>query len=206
MREKQSSPLYNLADVLNALKEIHQDIKLISTEIVVVSDWVRWKCRYGCRAYGKHLCCPPYAPTPDETRRLLADYKFAVLARFHPVPTPGYEPKRLHHYLWDSLTLLHKTIFELERRAFLMGCYKAFGMGAMPCTFCETCVAEEKISRGEAPSVADAILCRHKDIMRPSAEACGIDLFATLRNAGYDVKVLRSYHERFSLFGLVLLD
>lgn len=202
----QQSLRIDLDEVLGSLKEIHQDIRLISTEIVVVGEWVRWKCRYGCRAYGKHLCCPPYAPEPEETRRLLEDYDFAVLARFSPTPTPGYEPRRLHHYLWDSLTSLHKTIFELERQAFLMGCYKAFGMGAMPCTFCETCVAEEKIARGEAPAPADAVLCRHKEMMRPSLEACGIDVFATLRNAGYDLKVLRSYQERFSLFGMVLLD
>lgn len=196
----------DLDEVFLKLKEVHKDINLISTGIVVVGDWVRWKCRYGCRAYGKHLCCPPYAPTPEETRRMLADYDFALLARFVPTPTPGYEPRRLHHYLRDSLTALHKTIFELEREAFLMGCYKAFGMGAMPCTFCETCVAEEKIAKGEAPAPTEVILCRHKEMMRPSPEACGIDVFATLRNAGYDLKVLRSYQERFSLFGMVLLD
>ncbi|HOK57872.1 DUF2284 domain-containing protein [Methanothrix sp.] len=205
MRDRHSLRI-DFDEVLSKLKEIHPDIRLISTKIVIVGEWVRWKCRYGCRAYGKHLCCPPYAPSPEETRRMLEDYDFAVLARFSPTPTPGYEPRRLHHYLWDSLTALHKTIFELERQAFLMGCYKAFGMGAMPCTFCETCIAEEKIARGEAPAPMDAVLCRHKEMMRPSLEACGIDVFATLRNAGCDLSVLRSYQERFSLFGMVLLD
>jgi hypothetical protein len=37
-------------------------------------------------------------------------------------------------------------------------------------------------------------------------EACGIDVFKTLDNAGYDPKVLNDYAERLELFGMVLLD
>ena len=38
--------------------------KEISPDDIVVSPWVRFKCRYGCKGYGKHLGCPLYAPTP----------------------------------------------------------------------------------------------------------------------------------------------
>lgn len=30
------------------LRSIHPDIRLISTDAIVVADWVRLKCRYGC--------------------------------------------------------------------------------------------------------------------------------------------------------------
>lgn len=68
--------------LLEGLKEIHSDIKLISTDKIEVAEWVRWKCRYGCKAYGKHLTCPPYTPTPDETRKLINGYEKAVIEEF----------------------------------------------------------------------------------------------------------------------------
>jgi len=72
----------NIDDLLSELKSIHEDLYPISTEIIVVADWVRLKCKYGCENYGKHLCCPPFTPTPDETRAVLSEYRHAVLARF----------------------------------------------------------------------------------------------------------------------------
>lgn len=192
--------------LISELKKVHQDLKLISTDIIVVADWVRFKCRYGCRAYGKHLCCPPFAPTVDETSRMISEYRHAALVKFDAEPQLELLPQHTHHALWDSITKMHKTIYELERKAFLNGCYKAFGMGALPCTLCESCIIGEKLELNEKIDPLDALRCRHKDIMRPSMEACGIDVFKTLENAGYDPKVLKDYSERVELFGLVLLD
>ena len=45
--------------------------KVISPQTVVTAEWVRFKCQYGCGGYGKRLTCPPYSPTPDETRKIL---------------------------------------------------------------------------------------------------------------------------------------
>jgi hypothetical protein len=92
----------NLDTFISDLRSIHQDIKLISTDTIVVADWVRFKCRYSCRAYGKHLCCPPYAPTPEEMRWVVAEYKTAILARFKTLPGPVTDPKHTHHYLIGS--------------------------------------------------------------------------------------------------------
>jgi hypothetical protein len=36
-------------------------------------------------------------------------------------------------------------------------------------------------------------------------EACGIDVYATARNAGYELKVVTSYEEEPTFFGLLLL-
>ena len=196
----------DLNNLLLNLQSIHQDIKSISADKIVVADWVRLKCRYGCRAYGKHLCCPPYAPAPEEMRRVVGEYEIAILARFEAAPGPGDDPKHLHHYLWNSISHLHKTVYELEKKAFLSGYYKALGFYAMPCTMCETCVIEEKLFKGEEISPLDPLRCRHKDLMRPSMEACGVDVFKTLENAGYSPRVLKSYRESLALFGMVLLE
>lgn len=196
----------DLGEVLPGLKALHEDLTPISSGIVVVADWVRWKCRFGCRGYGKHLCCPPYSPTPQETRAMLSSYRHAVLVRFQAEPDRDLLPGHPHHALWGSVTALHRTIFELERRAFLSGCHKAFGMGALPCTLCERCVAEERLEEDRTVTEILDARCRHKDLMRPSMEACGIDVFQTLRNAGFGPEVLKDYAERVELFGMVLLD
>jgi len=196
----------NLDAILSELKLVHPDLKLISTDIVVISDWVRFKCRYGCRAYGKHLCCPPFAPTPEETRRVVSEYRYAALARFEAEPNIDLLPEHTHHALWESVTKMHRAVYELERRALLSGYYKAFGMGALPCTLCESCVIEEKLDKNETVFELDVLKCRHREIMRPSMEACGIDVFKTLDNAGYSPKVLNDYSQRLQLFGMVLLD
>jgi predicted metal-binding protein len=195
-----------LQELLSELGKVHPDLKLISAGLVVVGEWVRWKCRYGCRAYGKHFCCPPFAPRPEETRRMLSEYRYAVLARVQAQAELELLPEHPHRALWSSLELIHRTIFQLERAAFLQGYYRAFGMGALPCTLCPTCVAEEMREKGEALGEMDVLRCRHKDIMRPSLEACGIDVFQTLENAGYAPAVFKDYAHRLELFGLVLLE
>ena len=64
--------LQELAGKKNA--RIHE----ILPDEIVVSEWVRWKCQFGCKGYAKHLSCPPYVPGPDRTRKLLKDYMKAI--------------------------------------------------------------------------------------------------------------------------------
>jgi len=56
-------------------KKKKADIYPVSPDDVVVSEWVRWKCMFGCKGYGKHLSCPPYVPGPEDTRKMLKEYK-----------------------------------------------------------------------------------------------------------------------------------
>jgi len=98
--------------------------KLISPKDVVTGSWVRWKCQFGCDGYGSSLCCPPRTPTPAETRRVLDEYKSAILFE-----AGRGEPK--------------KIAAALEREVFLSGYYKAFGLGAGPCRLCKECAFDE---------------------------------------------------------------
>ncbi|NYT01680.1 MAG: DUF2284 domain-containing protein [Methanosarcinales archaeon] len=195
----------NQDELMEVLGAVHGDIRPISADQIVVSDWVRFKCRYGCPNFGRRLCCPPYSPTPEETRRALKDYQLGVVARFETDP-PSTDPSVGMDHMHESLMDIQKTVHELERQAFVSGCYKAFAMSPLPCRMCQTCVAGERLERDEAPVLTDAVRCRHRETMRPSMEACGIDVFKTLENIGYDLKVLKSRQERPVLFGLVLLD
>ena len=56
--------------------------KVIPAADIVVENRVPLKCRAGCIGYGKKLTCPPYVPTPDEFRKILAEYRYALLVKF----------------------------------------------------------------------------------------------------------------------------
>ncbi len=192
-----------LDTLLEELRGVHSDYKLISADKIEVAEWARWKCRYGCKAYGKHLSCPPYVPSVEETRKLIACYERAIIARFDAKPNPNVPPAHIHHYLWDAIKEMHDTMFEFERHAFLAGYYKAFVMGALPCAYCDDCLPERA---GFVLDQASKRLCEQQQRMRPSMEACGIDVFKTVRNAGYELEVLTSYDEPITFFGLLLLE
>jgi len=65
------------------------------------------------------------------------------------------------------------------------------GMGAGPCRLCNDCNLKGA--------------CRHREMARPSMEACGIDVFTTARNNGFKIETLDSTRCRANYFGLVLI-
>jgi len=161
-----------------AIKLGAADARPIKADDIVISDWVRLKCQYGCDGYGKRLTCPPYSPRPEEFRRILEGYESAMLLRF--------EPGRPNHD-WRSP---HEAVVKLEREAFLKGYYSAFGLACGPCPHCDKCNLEK---------------CVHPDLARSSMEACGIDVYATVRRAGFDLEVVKTRDEKPTYFGLLLV-
>jgi predicted metal-binding protein len=190
--------------------------KPISTSSIIVSQWVRFKCRYGCKGYAKHFGCPPYVPSPKETRAMLDEYETGLLLRFDGVP--GHEsfgpddlPEDFHHFYKDLILWVNTTVHQLEKMAFYDGFYKAFSFGGYPCIFCEECVAEQ------CEGVVDESMrrmCRHMDLVRPSMEAAGIDVFATAKSAGWEISTIpckdmeygKVIHSNITSIGLVLLE
>jgi predicted metal-binding protein len=207
---------------IKSLKTLARDKGVTAVEIapadIVVSQWVRFKCRYGCKGYGKHLGCPPYAPSPDDTRRMVDEYSMGLLLWFDGVPGrgefgPDDIPEDFHPWYADLIKWVNGTVHLLEKTAFYDGFYKAFGFGGYPCIWCEHqhCVAEE------AEGVVDESYrrkCRHMDLVRPSMEAAGIDVFATARNIGWELKPIpcknmeygKIVHSRIHSVGLVLIE
>ncbi len=84
------------------------------------------------------------------------------------------------------------VVVDLERAMFLDGFYKAFAMGSGPCRRCEEC----NMVGG----------CLHADRTRPAMEACGIDVFATAREHGLPISVVRDHKQERDIFGLILID
>jgi len=149
---------------------------------VIVGSWVAWKCQYGCKYYGQKLSCPPYAPEPSKTKGMLAEYETALLVK--------------GKVSWQ----VRYAVGELEKEAFLAGFHKSFGLGAGPCMLCESCVA----LCGEEQKQ-----CKHPNAARPSMEACGIDVFGTVRNMGHEIHwsnpAENDKQQAIDVFGLVLL-
>ena len=204
-------------DKLSSLaRERGAEARQISASDVVTAEWVRFKCRFGCKGYAKHLSCPPYAPTPAETRRLLAEYSTGLLLRFEGVPGyPDLKPEDIpldfHPFFRDLILWVNSTVHFLEKTAFYDDFPKAFGFGAYPCIYCEDCIAEE-----HEGIVDESIrrLCRHMDLVRPSMEAAGIDVFSTIKSAGWDLHVIpcrdleygKIVHGNVVSVGLVLIE
>jgi predicted metal-binding protein len=192
--------------------------KVIPAKDIVVSQWVRFKCRYGCKGYGKHFGCPPYAPSYEETKRMVSEFSLGILLRFNGVP--GHEkfgpediPEDFHPFYTDLIRWVNGTVHFLEKTAFYDGFYKALGFGGYPCIWCEHqhCVAEE------AEGIVDESLrrkCRHMDMVRPSMEAACMDVFATAKNAGWELKTIpcknleygKIVHSEIVSIGLVLIE
>jgi len=197
-------------------REAGAEAREIEAASVTVSDWVRFKCSWGCKGYAKHLGCPPYAPSPEETRRVLREYRTALLLRFEGVPDiktidPDTIPEDFHPMYKKLIVWISDTLYKLEKTAFYDGFYKAFGLGAYPCIYCEHCVAEEAAGPVDRSMKR---LCRHMDKVRPSMEAAGIDVFETVRNAGWEISTIpckdleygKIVHANIVSFALLLIE
>jgi predicted metal-binding protein len=154
---------------------------VVSPQKVFTATWVRLRCQYGCSEYGQCLTCPPHSPTPETTRKMLDEFRTAIL---------------LHGHDWDSVRKVGQT---LERTAFLAGYYKAFAFLCGPCDLCKTCLAVKQKGR-------KAAACQHPELARPAMEAAGIDVFATARAAGLPIEVVRSEDCPQDYYGLVLVE
>lgn len=166
-----------------ALSEGVTKAKIISAGKIEVANWVRIKCQYGCGGYGKRLTCPPYSPKPEYTRQMISEYSVALLMQIEGIP-PDREAKMSRR--------LKSIVADLEREIFLDGYYKAFGMASGPCRICRTCDTDKP--------------CKYPYGARPAMEACGIDVYGTVRNSGLVLEVVRTEDSCCTYNGLILVE
>jgi len=167
-----------------ALQEDATHAKVIHPSSVVTAPWVRFKCLFGCQ-YRSGYGCPPETPTPEQTRAVLDSYGRAVLFHREAPRTKDRGEKNIKFF--DMLVTMEGDLFK-------DGYYKAFVMLAGPCPLCKECGKAEGIS------------CRFPARARPSMEACGIDVFQTVRNNGFFIQTLREKTETQNIYCLMLVD
>ncbi|MBS5933907.1 MAG: DUF2284 domain-containing protein [Clostridiales bacterium] len=172
-----------------------QDAKIISVkDVVVMEEWVRFKCQFGCEEYGQHLTCPPHLPGFSECKNTVLCYNSGILLKFTETETNNTMEKYNNYK-----NKLRKIMARLERQIFLEGYHKVISLHSGPCTLCETCVIQGKQIEG-IPK------CRKYKVSRPAMEAMGISVFDTVRNVGWETKILNSFHDIHTYYGLLLIE
>lgn len=162
------------------------DFKWIEAKDIVVARWVRFRCMFGCPAYGKKGTCPPNVPSIDECRQMISEYNQVAVFHFEKKLEKPDDRK-------DWSKPLVAKLLELEREVFLSGYYKTFLISFQSCRTCETCDT-------------DRTKCRNPQIARAVADALGIDVYATARSIGYPIQVLKNYDEVMNRYAFLLIE
>lgn len=161
------------------------DFKWIDPQQIVVSQWVRFKCRFGCDSYGDTVC-PPNLPSIEVCREFFSEYSEAVLFHF-----AGKVEKPEDRHEWTRG--INGRLLALETEVFLLGYHKAFVLYVDPCNICVECVS-------------DGDDCRYPMSSRPAPESLGVDVFSTARALGFDIEVLTGYDQTMNRFGMLLIE
>lgn len=162
------------------------DFRWLDPSEIVVAEWVRMKCLYGCREYGRNAACPPNAPPVDACARFFREYGRAAV--FHFAKTVD-RPEDRHPWSRElSLKLL-----KLEHAVFKAGFVKAFLIFFDSCGICLECTG-------------DRTTCKEPKLARPTADALAVDVFGTVRKLGYPIEVLSDYGQEMNRYAFLLID
>jgi len=187
------------------------DAKVIPVEKIVIEDRVVLKCKLGCEKYGKTLACPPYAPSPDEFRKVVSEYRYALFMKFKSQaegdaelikyltkrndPAIPKEVKEKVDVFWsawrDDMKKLLNTVIALEKVAAEKGYLLAIGLVSGSCQLCEKCNMEKGI-------------CLHPAMRRYPEEGVGVNVKATAEKA--DLKFTLPFEKNPETFALLLID
>ena len=161
------------------------DFRWISGSELQVRQWVRFKCMFGCGSYGKKAACPPAVPSVPECRELFAEYGHVLILQI----TAQVELNDLTKWSREK----NLALLPLERDVFLAGYHKALLLFMDECRLCDDC----------PPARAD---CRNPSQARPCPEALGMDVFSTVRSAGFAVEVLTEYNQEMKKYAFLLVE
>ncbi|GFP30212.1 DUF2284 domain-containing protein [Candidatus Hakubella thermalkaliphila] len=157
------------------------DARVVSAKGVVVDERVRLKCAVPhCHLYGSSPNCPPYTPTPDEVRKALCRYKYAILFKHDVLPKEDFvDPQQWLKGHEKHQKMTHKIASALESLAFNDGYYLAMGFAAGGC--------KTALCGGLPCQFLDSGRCRFPLMSRPSMEGMGIDAFGLAAKVGWEI-------------------
>jgi predicted metal-binding protein len=162
------------------------DFRWIDPRLIIVAEWVRMKCLFGCPHYGKGAVCPPNTPPVDQCERFFREYRDAVLFHF-----AGTVSKPEARHAWTHA--IDERLLDIEREIFLAGYRKAFLLFCSSCRLCPEC----------APARAD---CHSPLRSRPAPEGMAVDVFATVRQYGLPIEVLPDYDREMNRYAFLLIE
>jgi len=164
----------------------YDDFKWLNPEDIVVSQWVRMKCEFGCSSYGKVASCPPNIPSVKECKRFFREYRHSIVLHFQKVA-----PDKAERKTWSARTNL--KLVKLERDIFMAGYPKAFLLFMDSCEICAECVPERAH-------------CKEPEMSRPTAEGMAVDVFSTVSTLGFPIQVLTDRSQPMNRYAFLMID
>lgn len=175
-------------DGIENLIRLHgfNDFKWIDPHEIVVSQWVRMKCEFGCDNYAKAATCPPNTPSVQECQQFFSEYQHAIVFHFQKAA-----PDKAERKAWNSRNNL--KLIKLENDIFMAGHPKAFLLFMAPCGMCAECVP-------------DRAGCKKPELARPTPEGMAVDVFSTVRRIGYPIEVLTDLTQPMNRYAFLMID
>jgi predicted metal-binding protein len=161
------------------------DYKWINPKEIVVANWVRVKCTFGCGDYGLGAC-PPNTPSVSECESFFREYESGLIIRFNK-----FVDKNAYPSGWsDEMT---EKLLDAERKIFLAGFHKVFLLNQSCCELCKECSGNR-------------LDCKDKMKSRPSPEGFAVDVYKTVRNAGMDIDVVKENPAEVTRIAILLIE
>lgn len=166
-------------------QECDYDFKWIDPKKIVVSQWVRMKCMFGCNEYGKNSCCPPSVPPVPECERFFHEYSTAVIFHF----TKRVDKPEDRH---DWTKKVNLKLLNLERDVFLSGYERAFLLFMDSCSICIDCGGSRE-------------KCKNPKMARPGPESMAVDVYSTVRQYGFPIEVRSNYAQEMNRYAFLMI-
>jgi predicted metal-binding protein len=163
-----------------------KDFKWINPGGIIVSQWVRMKCMFGCSSFNSNATCPPNVPSVDDCRKFIQEYNHGLILHFSKLLS---DPEDRKAYCLE----INKTLLKIERDIFLEGYQKSFVLFIDECRLCIDCTRK----RGD---------CKNKRDARPGPESLAIDVFKTVSKYGFPINVLKDYNEVMNRYSILLVE
>ena len=163
----------------------YTDFKWIDPKKIIVGQWVRIKCMFGCVEYGRSGACPPNTPTVAECERFFREYDDAIILHFE-----GKMDKPEDRHAWSAK--INARLVKLERVVFLAGYPRAFQLFMDSCCFCKTCSGSRET-------------CEQPRMARPAPEAMAVDVYETVRQFGFEINVKTDYDQKMDRFAFLMI-
>lgn len=198
-----------------------KSLRLLPAENIVVEDRTVLKCIFGCNGYGSRVC-PPFIPTVDEFKKMLADYEWALLVEWNSnnvfsrevsenFVKYSFEPpedeavkqqfqNNLKTIMKDRKETIQPGVLELEKLAWTLGYNTALATFPGMCTWCAT-----KDYSGVNCAGAGGP-CHHPTLRRPCLMGLGVRMDKTLEKIGSQLQKFPMDDTTPVPYTLILLD
>ena len=170
-------------DILRSHK--YTDYKWVDPKKIIVAQWVRLKCMFGCGEYGHGGACPPNTPSVAECERFFNEYSDAIILHFE-----GKMDKPKDRHAWSAK--INTKLVKLERAVFLSGFERAFLLFMDSCCFCKECTGRRET-------------CEQPRMARPAPEAMAVDVYSTVRQFGFEINVRTDYDQKMDRFAFLMV-